>query len=644
MHKLIYGLILLSMFAISCATTSNPSTVLQKPNDFTKAEKMMKKVVELEKNGKISEAIAQVNKINIDFPTYQEAFLKKAFLLYDSKQYEASISAFQQAIAINPDHDKRMYLSLATVARESDQYELAATQYTEFLQRLELEGKSDLRIEKLRDNMSFAAEAVKNPVPFDPKPMNNLINTNHAEYLASFTADENTMIFTRRLRNQEDFYIAIFTNGILQSVDALDDLNTPLNEGAHTISSDGKEIIFTVCENRVTFGGCDLYTANKVDGQWGKAKNLGSEINTESWDAEPALSGDGMSLYFSSDRSGGIGKSDIWKSERKEDGSWSAPTNLGSIINTPENDESPYIHRDNVTMYFRSEGHIGMGGFDLFMSKRAFEKAPWSAPENLGYPINTSSNEGALSLNLEGDVAYYASDQNEAKGTDIYTFSMPKSLRPKRTTYLAFTVVDDETDQPIKSQIILQPLADDEIKIELMVDEQGKRIIPLPIGRNYSITVDQPGYIFYSDYVSLDSITSELKPTFYEVRLHKIPRPNTVINTEPIVLHNIYFDTGSSELLSTSDGEISRLTSLLDGNPNMHIQIIGHTDNVGSDQDNLDLSVARAKAVYQALIQKGITANRLKFIGKGETQPIVENDTKEGQQRNRRTEFIITKT
>lgn len=637
------SLFLFAFVLSSCATTSKapPSVQQSKPSN---AEKLLEKVLKLEKEEKISEALAQLESLTEAYPQFQEAHLKKAFMLYDRQQYDDSIDAFQKAIVIDPEHDKRMYLSLATVARESDQFALAAKQYAEYLRRLKIEGKTDDRIEKFEANMNFAARAVEQPVPFNPKPMDGLINTKNPEYLASFTADEQTMIFTRQIQNQEDFYIAHFSNGVLVSVEALDELNTPLSEGAHTISADGNEIIFTVCEDRVTFGGCDLYTAKKVNGSWGKAKNLGPDFNTEQWDAQPALSGDGQSLYFSSNRGGGLGKSDIWISKRKADDSWAAPVNAGPIINTPNNDEAPYIHKDNLTMYFRSDGHIGMGGFDLFMSKRAYVNTAWSQPKNLGYPINTSNNEGALSLNLVGDVAYYASDRNQENATDIFTFSMPESLRPRRTTYLSFTVVDAETNQAINSKITLQALSHEQETIELKVDQNGKRVIPLPTGQNYGITVDQPGYIFYSEYVALDSSSIEMKPKSFEVRLQKIPIEHTVVKAEPIVLHNIYFETGSAALLAASDAEISRLYSLLKENPSMHIQILGHTDNVGNDQDNMRLSLERAKSVYNALIQKGISSNRLQFLGKGESQPLVENDTNEGRQRNRRTEFVITKT
>jgi len=641
--KYLCFIFLIAIIFTSCSTTSK-TPISKQPDKVTKADKLFEKVLQLEKKGNIAEALTQLESLTNTFPGYQEAHLKKAFLLYDKQQFDASIDSFQKAIAIDPEHDKRMYLSLATVARESDQYELAAKEYKEYLRRLKLEGKTDTRIEKFAANMNFAAQAVKQPVPFDPKPMSDLINTSHPEYLASFTADENLMIFIRRIRNQEDFYVAQFSNGILQSVEPLEALNTPLNEGAFSISADGHEIIFTVCEDRVTFGGCDLYEAKNRNGSWSKAKNLGPDFNTEQWDAQPALSGDGQTLYFSSNRGGGLGESDIWISKRKPDGSWSNPVNAGPIINTPFNDEAPYIHKDNLTMYFKSEGHIGMGGFDLFMTKRDYEKATWSQPKNLGYPINTSSNEGALSLNLAGDIAYYASDRNQENADDIYTFTMPESVRPRRATYLSFTVLDAETSQPINSKIILKALNDGQEIIELTVDENGKRIIPLPTGRNYGITVDHEGYIFYSEFITLDSTATELEPKTYEVRLQKIPQQNTVVKAEPIILHNIYFETGSAELLEASDAEISRLYSLLTAHPSMHIQILGHTDDIGSDQDNMRLSLDRAKSVYDVLIQRGISRNRLQYIGKGESEPLVENKTLEGRQRNRRTEFVITKT
>ena len=229
------------------------------------------------------------------------------------------------------------------------------------------------------------------------------INTEAAEYLPSLPASENLMVFTRRVRGQEDFYVSKYHNGNWLRAIALDDLNTAENEGAHCLSADGKLLIFTGCARRDGMGSCDLYFSVLREGIWTTPRNLGPQVNSKNWDAQPSLSASGTTLYFSSDRPGGQGGRDIWTVNRTSNG-WGRATNL-DMINTVDNEESPYIHFDDESLYFMSDGHPGFGGYDLFMTKK--DRA-WQKPINLGHPVNTREDEGALHVDRLGLIGYFA--------------------------------------------------------------------------------------------------------------------------------------------------------------------------------------------------------------------------------------------
>jgi len=395
-------------------------------------------------------------------------------------------------------------------------------------------------------------------------------------------------------------------------------------------------LIFTACGRRDSYGSCDLYISFRRNGKWSTAKNLGPQLNSEKWDAQPYMASDNKTLYFSSDRPGGKGGRDIWTSTLGKEG-WSKPQNLGPVINTKKNEESPFLHPDNSSFYFRSNGHIGLGDYDIFLSQ--WNKPQFTEPKNLGYPINTKGSEGALFVELNGNKAYFASDAlTDGANLDILSFELPEALKPKAASYIKLKVVDDQTGEGIVSQVELVELSSNNKNV-LRTDDKGVSLSTITPG-NYSLTINKASYVFHSEHIELSELRNASDPFIYEVRLQKIKQP-VVEAPKPIILKNVFFETGSAELLSESDFEISKLYDLLSDNNEIKIKIVGHTDNVGQDADNLRLSEQRAKSVYEALIIKGINRTRLSYEGKGETMPIASNDTAEGRKQNRRTEFFI---
>lgn len=501
------------------------------------------------------------------------------------------------------------------------------------------------------DNCKFAMEQLDRPVPFDPQNLGEAINSPTGEYYPCLTADDQTLIFTRLLKDpesysgrNEDFFISKKSNGQWAPAKPLYQINTKMNEGAPTISSDGRFLVFTACEvfgeygpGREGFGSCDLFYAVQEGGRWSQPENLSDNVNTHNWETQPSLSADGRTLYFirGITTRGGVKNQDIYVTHRRDDGSWSKAEKLASNLNTELSEESVLIHPDGQTLYFSSDGHLTMGGLDIYMSRRQSDGS-WSNPLNLGYPINTYGDENSLTVSADGKMAYFASNREGGLGAlDLYRFELYKEARPTPVTYAKGKVYDEETNEPLAAEFELIDLSRDSVVVESTSDkESGEFLVSIPLGRNYALNADADGYLFFSEHFAVDSARSG-EPFFFDVPMKPIKEGKSV------VLKNVFFDTDEYVLKSDSKAELDRLQSFLEKNPGIRIELSGHTDNQGDDQYNLELSQNRAQAVKSYLEEKGISPERLVAKGYGENQPIATNDTKEGRAKNRRTEFKV---
>ncbi|XHR97841.1 OmpA family protein [Mucilaginibacter sp. UC70_90] len=308
---------------------------------------------------------------------------------------------------------------------------------------------------------------------------------------------------------------------------------------------------------------------------------------------------------------------------------------LAPNINTPYNELSPFIHPDDSTLYFSSDGWPGLGSKDLFVS-RMDKDGKWQKPDNLGYPINTSGDEGGLSLTAAGDYAFFSSDNlNGLGGYDIYKFELPVKLRPHLVTYVKGFVKDVKTKAPLEAAIEIIDLESNlPVYQDYSDDEQGDFLATLTSGKNYALNISKSGYLFYSENFSLKNY--KIKSPFNIVALLS---PIEIGNK--VILKNIFFDTNKFDLEKESKAELAKLIEFLGVNSTTRIEISGHTDNTGNHQGNQTLSENRAKSVYQYLVSKGIAPTRLIYKGYGETQPIASNTTEEDRAKNRRTEFMV---
>ncbi|MCF8245420.1 MAG: OmpA family protein [Saprospiraceae bacterium] len=619
-----------------------------------KLKTMYERAARIASLGQFDDAIEDLDKaLKID-PSFIDAQIEWANVKYQQMKLEEAEIGYQKALALDSIYEPNIFYSLANVQFDQRKYGDSAANFDYFLKNApRISPKRRANAEKYLANTKFAAEATKNPVPYEPKNLGPNVNTPDAEYLPTLTADGETLIYTAVRKGQEDFYRSVKIDGEWQPGKPIEAVNTPNNEGAQSISGDGKFLVFTACNRRDGLGGCDLFFAELKNGKWTAVRNLGAPVNSPGWESQPSLSSDGKTLYFTSERKGGKGGKDIWMSLRQPNNKWGTPVNLGAPINTSADDQSPFIHADGQTLYYMSNGLPGMGGYDLYFS-RLQPDGKWGEPQNLGYPINTEGNEGALSVSLDGKTAYFATDrltaQNgvsafdnpQGKGTtDIYSFELSAADRPQPVTYVQAIIFDAATKKPLVANVEFVELGSGKTYASAETESDGEFLITLPAGGNYALNVSKEKYLFYSENFALNEPGTMDQPFKLSIGLQPVGTGSDGTATKPIVLKNVFFETGSAALRKESLIELARLKKLLDENPTLKIQINGHTDNVGTEPDNLKLSNDRAKAVYDYLTQNGIDAIRLRFKGFGEVVPAASNETEEGRKQNRRTEYEI---
>lgn len=572
---------------------------------------------------------------------YVDAYLSLAGVYGQLKNYRSSISYYEKAFTQDTDYTMEFKLPYSINLAGLGEFQKALDAINELLDKKPPKNPNGLKAAQYRQRcyefaVNYAKEHPDSSYVFAPKNMGDSVNSEESEYWPSLTVDGKELVFTRRLNNfNEDFFSSIQTkNGWDKAQKLKGNINTPLNEAAQNISLDGEWLVFTANGRRDSWGSFDIYISYLTPDGWSEAENLGGNVNSDQWDSQPSLSPDKRDLYFASRRFGGYGGSDIYVCHLLPNGKWSKAENLGPEINTSGDEQCPFIHADNQTLYFTSDYWPGYGDEDIFYVKKG-PNGSWSKPVNLGYPINTIDREGTLFITTDGKTAYYASDRSDSKGgLDIYSFELRQDVRPTKTLWVQGQVFDKKTTKGLPSSVELIDLTTKQLVSNVQTDEQGYYLITLPVGRDYAFNVNRKGYLFYSDNYLL---SKESPDSTYE---KNIPLQPIEVNAS-IVLNNIFFDVNKYELKPESQVELDKVVQLLKDNPTVKVQISGHTDNTGNPADNLTLSNNRAKAVVNYFIENGIEQQRLSFKGFGESQPIADNATEEGKAKNRRTELKV---
>ncbi len=630
-----------------CEETFNKKAI----NNYKDAEKKFKYKVYNESTYLLKQAIALEE-------NYYEAYYLLGRINYEKLNIIAANKYFLKVLEICPSYRLKTYFYLGNIAFGKEQYSDAYKFLSQYLkndvEKIEAEkefSEADyneaIRMAKYSKSIS---ELTNHPVPFNPRIVEG-ISTNEDEYLAIMSPDNELALFTRKVALPPDrtawssekkfkemfMYSERQTNKFDKGEPLPPPFNLHDNEGGGTLALDNKTLYFTLCQcnKGCKYQNCDIYKSEMRNGNWGKIEPLDSNINNpNTWESQASITSDGKTLYFISDRPGGLGGYDIYISHKDENGKWSVAQNLGAPINSKGNEKSPFIHTDSQTLYFSSDGRDGMGGYDIYFSKMK-EDGTWVEPKNIGYPINTRADDVGFFVSTDGHLGYFASNQILGQGGwDIFSFDLYQEARPENVLLVKGIVKDEKKEEPVRAKIELQNISSKKV-IEIPVDSTtGEYALAVVFRDDYILTVKKEGYAFSSKYFSKED-TTYVKPKKVDIDI----KPLEV--GEAYRLNDIYFATDSFSLTGASKIIIDRFIDFLNENTHMKIAIHGHTDNVGKAQYNLVLSQNRAKSVYEYMISKGINITRLSYQGFGVTKPIASNLIEEGKAKNRRTEFVI---
>ncbi|MBK7298263.1 MAG: OmpA family protein [Flavobacteriales bacterium] len=586
------------------------------------------------------------------------AFVEPRLMLAEIAEQKGNdaeaINRYREVMGISKGVFPVAQLHLADLEFRGGQYEAAEKNYRAYL-AAEDDPQRKARARMGIDNCAFASVAITNPVHFEPKNLGPSINSADPEYYPCITADDNTFIYTRSVKDpaiipwgmQEDFMVSHRgQDASWQPSNPIPTVNTrQYNEGAGTLTPDGRFIVFTKCATEDgSYGGdlrglgsCDLFISRRIGDRWTPPENLGPPVNSRNWETQPSMGSDGRTLYFirGTQARDGIKTMDIYTTVLQDNGTWSNPEPLGPTVNTPYQEESVQIHPDGNTLYFSSNGHPGFGGLDIYVSRRQ-EDGSLGQALNLGYPINTGDDENSLLVSASGEVAYFASDRPGGLGDlDLYGFELYPEARPLAVSFIRGKVTDKLTGKPVEADVELYDVNTGKLATGAYSHPQtGEFLVCIPTGREYALNASSEGYLFFSqNYNVVKGPASE--PYTLNVPLSPITAGSV------IELRNVFFNTASYDLLPASNTELSKLAKLMEANPTLRIELGGHTDDVGADAANLKLSDQRAQAVRDNLIAAGIDATRITAKGYGETKPVSTNDTDEGRALNRRTEVTV---
>ena len=679
---LILLIIGLSYTSFSQDANANCETEISK-----KSLKLYKKAVKELKAGNKSAGARYFSEAIEDTPDYLQALWAQARLNKDesnrSRKEDLAIAAYMRIIEICPSYKHYYsYYYLGLMQYDNQKYG-QAHKYLELFLQADDDKIREKHYEDALDLSKYAKfynEIYSKPVPFDPILVND-VSSSDDEYLPSLSPDNEFLYFTRRVSANSgsssrfraysggSSYVEEFCKAERKSKLTFDrgkampePFNIQSNEGGASLSIDNSELFYTRCVlKRDKTLNCDICYSKLEDGYWSDIEVLDNNVNTDdNWESMPTISSDGSVMYFVSDRPGGYGGYDIYKSTRDTSGKWSPAVNMGPSINTAGNEKSPFIHSDSETLYFSSSdrqdqntgewfaGHLGLGGYDIFYTRLDTAKA-WIAPKNIGYPINSKENDLGFFVSTDGKDGFFASNkigvkkknvyekaqQQKKDPWNIYTFKLYKKARPQRVLFVKGNLRDDETNEAVSGVTIeIKNMKTKEVKSVKVDNHTGNYAFAMVMKSDYTMVVKKKDYTYETKYISEKDAKFDV-PAAIDIKMKKV-KVGKSYNLE-----DVNFSINSAELNNKSKNIIDGFYAFLFDNPSVIVEIQGHTDNVGNDKFNMILSRDRAKSVYDYLIAKGIKPNQIKSKGYGETMPIATNNTEEGRALNRRTVFVI---
>jgi outer membrane protein OmpA-like peptidoglycan-associated protein len=539
-----------------------------KAKDFGSRTQWEEGIVELQKAIKIQ-------------PDYTQAKELLGEYFFALKKYDDAIAILESS-ANDKDFSARSVFLLSEIFLKNNNGEKAKLYAEKYIARKDKVPNAAAKASQTILNANFAIEAKKNPVPFNPKNLGASINTKANEYFPYLTPDGKVFTFTRMDGRQEDLFYAnrndtVFSNAMSYG----NNVNTDDNEGASAMDAQGNFLFVTACNRMDGYGSCDIYYSVKQNNIWTAPQGIGKPVNTGAWEAQPSFSSDGSALYFASNRPGGFGGRDIWVSYLDTNMKLSEPKNLGPNINTKYDDQCPFIHADNQTLYFTSNGWPGMGNGDIYISRKT--DTGWTKAINIGYPINTENDDNGMTVSYDGKTAFLSSSRAGGfGGLDLYSFELPENMQPKKTTYIKAVVKDAKSKQLLNASYSIIDL-DTKKEVYKGNTSNGKFFVSIELNKNDALQIQKEGYLFYSQNINLKETTTETKSYEIEVLLEPIAA------NSKITLNNVFFDFDKNELKQESFVELDKLADLLKKNPTVKIEISGHTDNKGDKKYNLSI-------------------------------------------------------
>ena len=598
------------------------------------AQKLFEKAVTAIDNHEFPEAVEFLNESIQKDSNYIDSYITLFQVYVDLKKNENAIAIFEKAISIDSASCAPYFVKYANTYASLGNYKKA----NDLLNKIK-EGLPVYLTQSFNQLKTICDFALSYPMDENSKVINagDSINTANAEYFPTVTVQDSLLIFMRKdgILREDFFYSIISPNNTSIAQPLSDSLNLAAKKGAPSLSSDLITLYYSAEYNENGYGRYDIYKVTKSKTGWSLPKNLGQNINTDWWESAPSISPDGQALYFSSNKPGGYGGIDIYVSYKNERGGWKQAVNLGAAINTAGDEQTPFIHADNKTLYFSSTGWPGFGGADLFVTYKKVNGS-WAKPINLGYPINTNENEQSVAISSNGKEGYIASDRPDSRGgLDIYKISLPDFARANKTLYFNGYINDAITKKSLTGTVKLVDPSDANKFMTINVDSTGYFVLSLPYFDSLGIQVNSPQHEYASILINkkyLDSIKGSTIPF----------NLNPIVNQFTKNFNNVFFETNAATLLSNSNVELNALVNYLQASPKATILIEGHTDNTGLAASNLLLSSKRAESIAQYLMNKGILSSRITTKGLGDSKPIADNNTEKGRAQNRRTSFTIT--
>jgi outer membrane protein OmpA-like peptidoglycan-associated protein len=607
-----------------------------------------KKAIKLFEQGKalqaerhFNNAISKYNEAIRRDSSFAEAYRQAAACYMALINHSQALVYYKELVKRYADAPRYMgaHLRLAEATFSEGNYREALSHAEKYLALKTTRDQYFKIAEKIINNSRFALARIEHPLNFNPRPLQYPLNQFEQQYFPVLSADQKSLFFIKREKDEEIYTATRLENDTWSVPVPIDSaITSEYNEGTCTVSADGRIMVFTSCMRTDGFGSCDLYITHKTGDRWSPPKNMGRPINTSAWDSQPALSADGRTLYFVSDKKGGLGMRDIWLTHYTPEMGWSTPKNLGPAINSKQDDISPFIHVNGNTLYFATNSRLGFGGFDIYYADRD-SAGNWQEPLNFGYPINTHDDELAMFITADGTSGYYSHETriDNHVVSKLYQIDIPREISLKhKSTYVSGIIYDSLSEKPLAADIRLYKLTTGKLNGQVTSDSvTGNYLMVLTEGAQYALYIDAENYLFRSYHFDLEE--ESIGRTGVVANIGLLP----IKKGEKTTLNSVLFEFDSYALSEKSKKALYFVANYLKNHPNLSIEIAGHTDDQGNEEHNLELSKNRAIAVYHFMIDNGVDAGRLTTHGYGSSRPVASNKSDFGRTKNRRIELVI---